>query len=58
MIVTDLARLQVGYRSGLDTQNISLGLGIGRGHIRGQYAFVPFRESLGDQHRISLLFNW
>jgi hypothetical protein len=54
----NLARLEVGYRSGLDTQDASLGFGIGNGTIRGQYAYVPFGENLGDQHRISLMIRW
>jgi len=53
----NVASLGVGYRSGLDTEDVSLGVGIGQGRIRGQYAFVPFQENLGDQHRISLLLN-
>jgi hypothetical protein len=48
------ARVQVGYRSGLDSESVSFGLGVGRGKIRGQYAFVPFQDNLGDQHRIAL----
>lgn len=50
----DLARLQVGYRTALDTEDVSLGVGLGNGRLRGQYAFVPFGEELGDQHRLSL----
>ncbi len=53
----DLARLQVGYRTALDTEDVSLGVGLGNGRIRGQYAFVPFGENLGDQHRLSLLIQ-
>ncbi len=53
-----VARLQVGYRSGLDTQDVSFGVGVGNNRIRGQYSYVPFGESLGEQHRFSLLFAW
>ena len=48
------ARIQVGYRSGLDSESMSFGMGMGKGRIRGQYSFVPFRNNLGDQHRIAV----
>jgi hypothetical protein len=54
----DMAQLQFGYRTGLDTQDISLGVGFGRRNLRGEYAFVPFKENLGDQHRLALLLRW
>lgn len=47
-------RVQIGYRTGLDSESVSFGLGVGKGTIRGQYAFVPFQDNLGDQHRIAL----
>jgi hypothetical protein len=50
----NLARLSVGYRTGLDTEDVSLGFGVGDGRIRGQYAYVPFGENLGEQHRIGI----
>lgn len=54
----DLTRLQVGYQTAHDTQDVSFGVGIGKGGIRGQYAFAPFGENLGDQHRFSVEFGW
>ncbi len=54
----DAARLQVGYLSNHDTQDVSFGVGIGRGVVKAQYSFVPFGEELGEQHRLSLLLNW
>jgi hypothetical protein len=54
----NLARLQVGYRSGLDTQDVSLGFGVGNQTIRGQYAYVPYDENLGNQQRISVMLRW
>lgn len=53
----NLARLQFGYRTGLDTEDVSLGIGVGDGSVRGQYAYVPFGENLGEQHRISIQFR-
>jgi hypothetical protein len=49
-----VARVQIGYRSGLDNESMSFGMGLGRDRIRGQYSFVPFENNLGDQHRIAM----
>jgi hypothetical protein len=48
------ARVQIGYRTGLDSESVSFGLGVGKGRLRGQYSYVPFEDNLGDQHRIAL----
>jgi hypothetical protein len=48
------ARVQVGYRTGQDSESMSFGMGVGKGRIRGQYSFVPFKNNLGDQHRIAV----
>jgi hypothetical protein len=48
------ARVQVGYRSGQDSESVSFGMGAGKGRIRGQYSFVPFKNNLGDQQRIAV----
>jgi hypothetical protein len=48
------ARVQVGYRTGLDSESVSFGLGVGRGRVRAQYSYVPFQDNLGDQYRIAL----
>jgi len=42
-----LASFQFGYRSGLDTQDVSFGFGVGHGNVSGQYAYVPMSENLG-----------
>jgi len=54
----EFASLQAGYRSGLDTQDVSFGFGLGGNRVGAQYAFVPFGEDLGEQHRISLRATW
>lgn len=54
----EFASLQAGYRSGLDTQDVSFGFGFGGNRLGAQYAFVPFGEELGEQHRISLRASW
>lgn len=53
-----LASLDVGYRSQLDTQDLSLGAGVGGDRLHAHYAFVPFGEGLGEQHRVSLRLDW
>ncbi|MBD3162321.1 MAG: PorV/PorQ family protein [Candidatus Eisenbacteria bacterium] len=52
--IQQMASLRIGYRSGLDTEDVSFGIGLRKGSIRGDYAYVPFGEDLGSQHRIGL----
>jgi hypothetical protein len=49
--------LRAGYVSGLAAQDLSLGLGLFYKRIRLDYAFIPYREDLGDGHRFSLTFD-
>jgi hypothetical protein len=49
--------LRAGYVAGLDAQDISLGVGFFISHIRLDYAFIPFRENLGEGHRFSFAFD-
>ncbi len=49
-----VARVQIGYRSALDNESMSFGMGVGKSRVRAQYSFVPFANNLGDQHRIAL----
>lgn len=51
------ARMRVGYRSALDTEDVSFGLGFLLGHVQADYAYVPFGEDLGSQHRIGLTYR-
>jgi hypothetical protein len=53
----DLAALSVGYRSGLDTEDVSFGLQLKREKLRVGYAFVPFSDDLGNSHRLSLGYH-
>jgi hypothetical protein len=53
----DLAALSVGYRSGLDTEDVSFGLQLTRERLRVGYAFVPFSDDLGNSHRLSLGYH-
>lgn len=50
----DFTSLQVGYQTQHDTQDVSFGFGLGKGRFHGQYAFSPYGENLGDQHRFSV----
>jgi len=52
------ARLQTGYRSGLDTQDVTFGFAVGNHRFQGQYALVPFSENLGEQHTFSVSAHW
>lgn len=54
----EYTRLQFGYRSGLDSEDVSLGVAVGKSGLQAQYAFVPFSENLGDQHRFSVILGW
>jgi hypothetical protein len=47
---------RVGYRSGLNNEDMSFGFGINYMQLRFDYAFVPYVEGLGDSHRFS--FNY
>jgi hypothetical protein len=49
--------LRAGYRSALDTEDVSFGLGYRRGRIQADYSYVPFGEELGSQHRIGLVYR-
>lgn len=53
----ELAALSVGYRSGLDTEDVSFGLQVNRDRLRVGYAFVPYSDDLGSSHRVSLGYH-
>lgn len=43
-----------GYQDGLDTRDITFGLGIQYGRFGLDWAFIPVEESLGDENRFAL----
>lgn len=45
--------LRLGYTEGLDTQDISFGFGLFHSGIQIDYAYVPYKEELGEGHRFS-----
>jgi long-subunit fatty acid transport protein len=49
--------LRAGYRSALDTEDVSFGLGYRRGKIQADYSYVPFGEDLGSQHRFGIVYR-
>ncbi len=44
----------LGYRTGHDTRDLSLGIGIQKGALAFHWAYVPIAEDLGDEHRFTL----
>jgi hypothetical protein len=53
----EYAALRIGWVQGLEAQNVSLGLGLFIRHFRLDYAFIPYRENLGEGHRFTLSFD-
>ena len=53
----EYAALRIGWVEGLEAQNVSFGLGLFIGHFRLDYAFIPYRENLGEGHRFALNFD-
>jgi hypothetical protein len=49
--------VRAGYVQGLDTQNWSVGAGWFFRQFRVDYAFIPYREDLGNGHRFSFAFE-
>lgn len=51
------AAFRAGWVEGLEAQNLSFGVGLFVRSWRLDYAFVPYREELGEGHRFSLGFD-
>jgi hypothetical protein len=49
--------VRAGMVQGLEAQTFSLGFGLFVKHIQFDYAFIPYRENLGEGHRFSLSFD-
>ena len=52
-----LFRLASGYKSGLDNENVSFGLGYTK-KVQVHYAFTPIYNDLGSSHQITLGYTW
>jgi hypothetical protein len=53
-----MASVRLGYRSGLDSEDVSFGLGFRHERFGIDYAFVPYGNDLGDTHRIGLSYRY
>lgn len=49
--------LGAGYKTGMDSEDMSFGVGY-ENRIKVHYAFVPIQNNLGSSHRISLGYGW
>jgi hypothetical protein len=49
-----LLRFGAGYQTGRDTRDVSLGLGLRQGPLAFHWSFVPIKDDLGDEHRLTL----
>jgi hypothetical protein len=54
----DFSSISVGYRSNLDNEDVSFGLGAWKNAFRVDYAYVRFSADLGSAHRVSLSRHW
>jgi hypothetical protein len=52
--VQQIARLRFGYRSAMDNEDVSFGVGLRHKQVEADYSYVPFKDDLGAQHRIGL----
>jgi hypothetical protein len=50
----DFLALRVGYQSGYENKNLTTGIGLRYKAINLDYAFVPYKYSLGSSHTITL----
>ncbi|HLA40129.1 MAG TPA: PorV/PorQ family protein [Candidatus Glassbacteria bacterium] len=48
---------RAGYRSGLEYEDVSFGMGVLYLHLRFDYAFVPYSD-LGNSHRFSFVYGF
>jgi hypothetical protein len=54
----ELVSARAGYRSGLDSEDASFGLGFRRDRFRLDYAFVPYDNDLGNTHRVGVAYRY
>jgi hypothetical protein len=53
-VYKDLLSIRVGYQSGYEDRNITTGIGIKYKVFNLDYAFVPYKYSLGNSHTLTL----
>jgi hypothetical protein len=49
--------LRAGYTEGLESQGVSFGFGLFYSGVQIDYAYVPYKEELGEGHRFSFELN-
>lgn len=58
LIYEETLALRAGYQTGFDARGFSAGLGIIWESLRFDYAFVPFGQSLGSAHLVTLGYRF
>jgi hypothetical protein len=56
-LIKQVLYLRAGYRMGYDTKDISAGIGFVHRNFRFDYAFIPYKDNLGDSHLININFH-
>jgi hypothetical protein len=54
----DFLAIRVGYQSGYENKSITTGIGLKYKSFNLDYAFVPYKYSLGSSHTITLGTNF
>jgi len=57
LVIQKILALRMGYQLGYDTKDISAGIGFKFGRYSLDYAYVPYKQSLGNVQRFSLNIN-
>ena len=52
----DRVEMRAGFQSGYDSKNITFGVGFRQKDVRVDYAFVPYKYSLGDSHQFAVSY--
>jgi len=58
LLYKDFLALRVGYQSGYENKNLTTGIGIKYKVFNLDYAFVPYKYSIGSSHTITLGTNF
>ena len=58
LLYKDFLALRVGYQSGYENKSIAAGIGLKYKAFALDYAFVPYKYSLGSSHTITLGTNF
>jgi len=58
LLYKDFLALRVGYQSGYENKNMTTGIGVKYKVFNLDYAFVPYKYSIGSSHTITLVTNF